>query len=251
MKVSTKKYRAQLEAAYTLLEGDTTTLAKFEKIKTLVSGISPALDAKLSAASKALAHLKAVQNLDVIHFATGALPDKTPEGKKRKKALVLFISTWKSLKSEVARVKGYSVGVSSAAKTATFAKGPFGLVTLAAVAIVGVGIFLKNATSDLTIENIGCPPMVVPKIPLEIPGLKLPESPIIPGNPVTATLPALSAEITVTKTLLTATALGQTGSYVLPAGTKDVRFDNLSLIGKTTTLKLTSSSPHTFVIECN
>ncbi len=251
MKVSTKKYRAQLEAAYTLLEEDTTSLAKFEKIKTLVSGVSPALDAKLSAVSKALAHLKAIQNLDVIHFGTRALSEKTPEAKKRKKALILFISTWKSLRSEVARVRGYSPTAGSAVKTATFAKGPFGLITLAAVAIVGVGIFLKNSTSDLTIENVNCSPMIVPEIPLEIPGLKLPKSPIFPGKPVTATLPALSVEINVTGSLLTATALGQTGSYALPANTKDVRFDNLSLIGKTTTLKLTSASPHTFIIECN
>lgn len=256
---STKQLRTQLEAAYTLLQGDTTTLEKFEKLKTLLLGINPSLDKKLLAAGASLNHLQAAFNADIIHLTGHALPELTPADKKRKKLLLLLIASWKSLKSEVAKVQGYYTQsvegsgstAASIAKTALFAKGPFGLITLAAVAIVGVGLFLRHATATVNIQNLGCPPLTVPReLPFKIPGLSLPDSPIVSGTPSSATLPALTIGVRASSSSVTATILGQTGTYTLPGRTKDVVFDGKSLLNQTTELKLSSSRTHSLVIEC-
>lgn len=255
---STKEYRSQLEAAYILLEGDTTTLEKFEKIKSLIGGINPDLDKKLAAVTSSLNHLKALWNTDVIHFASHSLPATTPKEKKRKKALLLFITSWKSLKSEVKRVQGYyetstvnPVSTTGAVvKTGLFAKGPFGVITLAAIAVVGVGLLLRQATTIVLIENRGCAPLSIPQLPYKIPGFELPSSSIPPGTPVPVTLPALSVEVYTTSSTISATILGKTGSYSLPSRVTDVRFDGNSLLNTSTTLKLATAESHTLLIQC-
>ncbi len=255
---STKEYRSQLEAAYILLEGDSTSLEKFEKIKSLISGINPDLDKKLAAATSSLNHLKALWNTDVIHFASHSLPATTPKEKKRKKALLLFIASWKSLKSEFMRIQGYyetsTVNPASTTavvvKTGLFAKGPFGLITLAAIAVVGVGLLLRQATTTVTIENSGCPPLTVPELPYKIPGLLLPASPITAGTSAAAKLPALSVAVRASSSTISATILGQTGIYSLPARVTDVRFDGNSLLNTSTTLKLATAESHTLLIQC-
>ena len=257
---STKEYRSQLEAAYILLEGDTTTLEKFEKIKSLIGGINPDLDKKLAAVTSSLNHLKALWNTDVIHFATHSLREKTPREKKRKKALLLFIASWRSLKSEVARVQGYyqesasdpGATASAVAKTGLFAKGPFGVITFAAVAIVGVGLLLRQASTTIEISNKGCAPLSVPaELPFKLPGLRLPSSPIVSGVPASATLPALTVDVHSTNSAITATIFGQSGSYSLPRGVTNISFDGTPLLGTTTTLKLSTSKSHSLVISCN
>jgi hypothetical protein len=185
MSVSVKQIRGQLESAYTLLTEDTTTLEKIEKLKPLLMGINPTLDQKLDAVMAHVAHLKAAFGGDLIHLASHTLPAKTESDKKRKKALLLFITSWKSLKSEVKRIQGYlpakagydeslensASTAGSVAKTGLFAKGPFGLITLAAVAVVGVGLLLRGVTTTVTIENTGCPQLLSHPSSFPIPGL--------------------------------------------------------------------------------
>lgn len=259
MSISTKQLRAQLEAACVLMEGDTTTLEKIEKLKVLLSGINPTLDSKLDSIFKAYGHLKSSLQGDVIHLSLQGLPESSPAEKKRKKLLAIFITSWKSLKSEVARVQGYYDNVQSGAgstagsiaKTGLFAKGPFGLITGVAIVVVGVGLLLKQATTSVEIVNLGCPPLTVPgELPFKIPGLRLPESPIISGSPSTATLPTLTIDVRASSSLISVTILGQTGGYTLPSRTKDVIFDGKSLLNQTTTLKLGSSRTHNLTIKC-
>jgi len=256
---STKQIRAQLESAYVLLGEDTTTIEKLEKIKSLLLGINPSLDKKLTEAGNALNHLQAAFNTDIIHLTPHALPELTPADKKRKKLLILFITSWKSLRSEVKRVQGYYAGVKdgspaqasgSIVKTGLFAKGPFGLITIAAVAIVGIGLLLKQATTTVEIQNLGCPPLAVPQMEVKIPGIKLPGGPIVAGNPEYATLPTMTLIIQTNRTHLTVNAFNQTVSYTFPNHTSDVRFDDASLLDRTTTLKLGSSRSHSLTIEC-
>ena len=66
---STRQFRTQLEAAYVLLEGDTTTIEKIEKLKVLLTGINPSLDSKLDAVSKTYNHIKSSFQGDVIHLS--------------------------------------------------------------------------------------------------------------------------------------------------------------------------------------
>lgn len=258
---STKPYRAQLESAYELLLESTTTFEKIEKIKTLISGINPKLDREVDKMMAAFNHLKAAVDTNIVHLVGHTLPEGTEQQKKHKKALLLFLASWKSLKSEVKRVKGYYEDLSAdssyghhagtAAKTVVFAKGAFGVITGLAVLAVGAYFLYQKSFTAVTIENEGCPPIAVPgKLPISIPGLKLPEEPITGDKPGAASLPSLTVSVGESSRVLTVTALGQTGSYTLPARTVDVIFDGTSLVGKTTIIKLKSARSHQLVIKC-
>lgn len=252
----TKSLRAQLEAVYTLLTEDTTTLEKYSKIRTMARGIDPRLDTALSRTDLALNQLKAVWDADVIHLTQQVLPMRTAAEKKRKKALVLFISSWKSLKNEVKRVQGYQgngqPSSAAVAKTALFAKGPFGIVTLLAAGIVGVGVLLRSSLATVSITNVSCPPLSIPRdLPLTIPGIKLPDTPITPESPGLVTIPGLTVAVDGTRgNSLHFSALGMSGSYALSSRVSAVTFDGESLLGAQTTLKLGSRKAHELVVTC-
>lgn len=110
-------------------------------------------------ASRALANLRRIHEGQVIELSAENLPIQTEEQKKRKKALILFIKTFKDLKSEVKRVKAELESVqtsgdqiSSFAKIARFAKGPFGIITIFAVLIAAFLIY-SNLNKDNVLEN--------------------------------------------------------------------------------------------------
>jgi hypothetical protein len=254
MRDATKSHREQLEAAYTLLTEDTTTLVKFEKIRSLLMGINSQLDQALTSTAKSLTQLKKVWNLDIIHISIDVLPTRTSEEKKRKKALLLFLTSWRSLKNEVKRVQGYETSGESVSattvKTALFAKGPFGTITLVAAAIVGIGLFFRSSLTTVTIINNNCPSFSVPSNIPKIPGIKLPSSAITPDNPGVVTIPILTVEVSGTSSQLQFSTLGVSGSYTLPTRITAVTFDGESLLGKQTTLKLSSQSAHELLLTC-
>lgn len=136
----------RLIAAQKLLEEGTTSIEKFNSVKKLLKGINPRLDSALNSASDALGRVENIQKGEFLELSAGVLPGETEDEKKRKKAILLFIKSWKDIKSEVARVeaeihssegKSLKEKAGSVSRVAYFAKGAFGLVTLAAVAIVG------------------------------------------------------------------------------------------------------------------
>ncbi len=109
--------------------------------------------------SALLATLQKMQDGDVITLSAEALPEDTEERKKRKKALILFINSIKDLKSEIKRVEIELSKTKQNGKDQTTnwgkivagAKGPFGLITIAALIIVGVSFFVttKNNTPPM------------------------------------------------------------------------------------------------------
>lgn len=82
------------------------------------------------------------------------LPEDSEKQKKRKKALLFFIANVKDLQSEIKRIDAefsQTSGVSEsvwwhAGRIIKFAKGPFGLVTMLAVVIVGVFLFMQKSS---------------------------------------------------------------------------------------------------------
>ena len=102
--IDPKLQREKFEAAYTLLTEGTTTFQKFEKIRTLIKGYNPKIDKTLSAISVEINKLKQLQKGEVIELTVAALPEHTEEQKKRKRILLLFLTHWKQLRSEVRRV---------------------------------------------------------------------------------------------------------------------------------------------------
>ena len=159
-KVITKK----LYAALKLLEADTTTRDKFDCAKTLIAGLNPRIDSLLSTLSAQLSQIEKLQKGEVIELTAEHLPETTAEEKKRKRLILLFIKTWKDLKGEVARVQkelnakqGGETRQSSVdrfVKIASTAKGPFGIITIAAVIFIGATLLIggqynsKNTTTN-------------------------------------------------------------------------------------------------------
>ncbi|MBI3576701.1 hypothetical protein HY086_01530 [Candidatus Gottesmanbacteria bacterium] len=137
----------RLEAAQKLLVADAITRDTFESVRTLIRGIHPRIDHHLTTCSTALAKVEKIKEGEVIELTVEAIPEDTEEKKKRKKALLLFIRSWKDLKGEVARIQKEFDHQQEAKHTASeevagigrilgAAKGPFGLITAVAVVVV-------------------------------------------------------------------------------------------------------------------
>ncbi|HEX8932512.1 MAG TPA: hypothetical protein VF810_05115 [Patescibacteria group bacterium] len=136
----------KINSAYALLQGTTLSVDTFMQIVTLLKGIHPKLDQKLTLSEELLSKLQKIQNVDVISLTTDTLPEETEKDKKRKKALIFFINSLNSLKSEIKRVQTEFDKTDKPThnfdKIVYQAKGPFGLITLIAVLIVGISLIM-------------------------------------------------------------------------------------------------------------
>ena len=143
--------RKKILAAYDLLEGDLTTSEKFESVRTLIRGANPKIDGILKRLSKIHTDLSKLEQGEIVELTAENLPEKTEKDKKRKKAILLFIKNWNQLKSEIERIKNESEktdlsknNLKTTSNILARAKGPLGIITIAAVAIVAVGLFFNS-----------------------------------------------------------------------------------------------------------
>lgn len=259
--------KEKIDAALQLLLEETTTFTKFEKIRILIKGINPQIDKTLSTCSDVVKKIKKIQKGEIIELSLGALPENTEEQKKRKKYLLLFLFSWKDLRGEVAKVQKLyqqqsSDGkmtaqehLASASKLTATAKGPFGLITALAVVIVGTGAafaYLNSTAVNITIKNQGCSPIIpVVKLPVSIPGIKLPTETIPSGGQAVASVPSFTVTVDGTKKgSVVISAFKFTMEYHL-GGSNNLIFDGQSLVGKSTTIDLSSSKNHELIINCS
>lgn len=149
--------KTRILTAYKLLSEETTTQEKFESVRMLIKGIHPRIDAHLEKISQALSDYKKFQKGEIIELTAEKLPENTEEEKRKKKALLLFIRNWKSLQSEVERVRQEfeknqqgQDKITITNKILAGAKGPFGIVTICAVVIVaGFTIFSRKEMKQI------------------------------------------------------------------------------------------------------
>ncbi len=102
--VSPAEIHLKMTSAYQLLQGADISVSTFEQIHTLLKGIHPELDKKLAICSQALAHVNKLQTGDIITLTAEGLSEDTEDKKKRKRALLLFISSYKNLRHEIKRI---------------------------------------------------------------------------------------------------------------------------------------------------
>lgn len=149
--------REKINEVILLMSFDSTSFAKVEKVLSLMHGVDPRLDMKLDTVSRALFALKNIQEGDVVELVAENLPEGSESEKKKKKALLFFIKSWRELREEVERVKveldsvknqSLDQQAASFAKIATFAKGPFGIVTVVAIILVGGFALVRGKTSQ-------------------------------------------------------------------------------------------------------
>lgn len=154
----------KIMSAYQLLQGETISIGTFEHIRTILKGFHPGMDEKLEVCSKALDKLQKIQDADVITLSTEGLPENTEEEKKRKKMLLFLINSIKNLKSEIKRIdaefaqahthgNSFQNQLTALGRIIGFAKGPFGVVTLIALVIVGFLLLQRHKTQNTTVVN--------------------------------------------------------------------------------------------------
>lgn len=255
-----KIQREKIDAAYRLLTEETTTFGKFEKVRTLVKGLNPKIDLALAECSRVISKLRKIQKGEVIELAAEGLGEDTPQKKRRKKALLLFLGRWKTLKAEIKRVKEIyqhqGTKLEKAAQVAHGAKGPWGLITALAVGAVAVGgilAYLNSAAVSVIIKNNGCAPITpVVNYKVAIPGLSLPTETIGDGGQAEAKLPPLTVAVDGSRRdLITISTLGLSMNYELGGEGIDLIFDGESLVGRQTTINLGESETHELVIKCS
>lgn len=252
--------RKRLEAAEKLLSEESTTRAKFEAARALIKDIDSRLDCTLADCSKALSTVEKIEKKKVIDLAAEALPEDTPQRKKRKKALLLFLGHWRQLQGEVKRVRGelqpesqqapanQSQIISGLGRILALAKGPLGLITLVAIGIV----LLENISATVKIKNQGCPTLYpTVSIPIPIPGLKLPKEPIAAGQEAEAKLPPLTVKVAnQADQNIILQALNFQLQFQLSPETEDLLFDGRSLLGKETTVSFKKGATHEVIVRC-
>lgn len=255
--------QAKIAAAYSLLVDKTTTFEKFDKVTTLLKGINPKVDRYLNDCLKSIRQLKQISEGDVIELTAQAIPENTTDQKKRKKLLLVFIGHFKKLKLEVARIHDlYNQGkgddgklsmqehVSIIGKIATTAKGPFGLISLAALTILGILYFINSSSVVINIQNNGCPTIRPPvNLPKLIPGISIPES--IPSQgQAQARVPPVKFQVNAGPNNIKLSAFGLNYNFALNQRTTNLVFDNKPLIGDNLTVNLASAKEHTLIITC-
>lgn len=248
----------RVRAAADLLQAKELNRATFESLRSLLSGIHPRTDKVLESLSRELKHVEQVQKGDIIELTIEGLPEFTPEQKKRKKALLLFLKFWNDLKGEVKRIEkelAQAKGTPHQGNTRAMgriwagAKGPLGIITLVAAGVV----LLKVTEVSVVIKNSGCRPMTpVTSVAVNIPGLMLPSETIPTGGEAVAKLPPLTVSVDATApTQILLTMYGIKYNFSLETSDIHLIFDGKTLNGTTSTLNLGSRKEHTLVAQCN
>ncbi len=250
--------KKKILAAQALLLEPSSSFDKFHAVKKLLEGVHPQLDSALNRAEEDLHSVEQVLGKDFFSFAAENLPELTEEQKKKKKAVLFFWKTWNTLRGEISRVQqeldsanqsqDEVVKTGHLARILNFAKGPFGVLTLAAVALVGVSAM---TSVQINITNHGCATMVPSSsMPNFIPGIKFPTSPLASGGTAQAALPGFPVTIDGTqKGSLTISSLKFHLSFQL-ADVQSVTLDGSELIGKTTDVNLSKKKLHDLVFTC-
>lgn len=251
-----KNVEKRLLAASTILDSDSLDSTAFSSLKTLLHGIHPRLDATLKSAEKAANQIDMFQKGDAVGLTAEAIPAHTPQEKKRKKYILLFLKFWRDLKSEVARVekefkeggKSHSAQNLAWAKIFAAAKGPLGIITVVAVGIV----MLKATEVSVIIKNINCDPIEpATKFTLNLPGLSLPQVTIPAGGEAVAKIAPITMNVDATSGSAVHLSLyGVKQTIAMDSSDIRVTFDGQLLNGKVTTIELGKSKTHVAEIRC-
>lgn len=177
--------KQRIEAAFKILHAQSSSVEKLESIFTLLQGINPKIDKIIDSCAKSLSTLGKLQKGEIIELAAENLPTETKEQERRKKTILFLIKNLKDLEGELERAKeelDKSNGSQARLNIATFAKGPFGLVTALAIVIVLALAFINSNRSGSQTQTASTTPS---------------ETPIATSSPSPASTPISSPKSTI------------------------------------------------------
>jgi len=130
----------------------------------------------------------------------------------------------------------------------------FGLVGVAAVAVVAVVVYLNVAGADVVVLNAGASTIRVRgQLPagaesaLTAVGIALPDE-LRPGVPTVVRVPRLSGDVAASSGSITVTMLGQ--SMTFAANCQSLDLDGATLLGRQTTVTFGARQQHEVRIAC-
>lgn len=175
----------------------------------------------------------------------------SPWGGRLRKATQLTDDTRDALD---AACSGLDDTVKHAVKAVT-PKGPgWGTALAGAIvaAVAGGLVYLSTSAVTLTLTNQGCEPLMPTiNVPIDLPGLSLPNKPIPTGTSVDMKIPGVQFVVDgSTAGVIRLTAYKMTFSFTLTDPSIDLRLDGQSLLGKTTSVNLGAAKSHELVVTC-
>jgi hypothetical protein len=255
-----KKINKRLVGLEELLADKTSSQQKLKALSKLIKGFNPQLDEKLKKLIELENKIQDLKKGKLEAIVISQLPVKTEKERKYKKLLLLFFTRKKSLHSEIIRVrkdltKEYpdlqsqaGTKLVKAARIGRLAKGPLGLITVVATGLV----LLQTSAATVTLVNQGCDtiePTAYSRI--KLPGVYLPQSPIVDGGQGEAKIPALKFKLSVDQNqVVRVEAYGVKLDFALQDKGIDLIFNDQSLLQDATELKLKPGSENTLVIRC-
>lgn len=161
--------REKIEALEKILGSDSTGLDRVESTVVLLRGYHPQVDKKLAQVARHLGTIRNLQEGNVVELSVERLPDGTQKEKRRKRAILFLLKSLRELKGEIERVKreldrsekGEQSGAESFGKIASFAKGPFGIITIGALVAAGGFLLVRGKTSQNQVVSVGPTPVAV------------------------------------------------------------------------------------------
>ena len=255
-----KKANAKLLALEALFDGDINAIQKLKAAARLAKGINSTLDKSLDQLFELEMKIQEIKKGKLGSIVADKLPEENEKQKKYKKLVVLYFSRRKQLKAETDRVrkeltKDYpklqnqsAQQTMRASRIMRAAKGPLGLVTLVAAGLV----WLQMSSAQVTIVNQGCNTIQPSSYSnIRLPGISLPQAPIVDGGQGEVKIPALRFKLTVdANRLVRVSAYGIKFDFALGNKDIDLIFNGESLLDGATELKLKSGSQNTLVVVC-
>ena len=243
----------RIQAAGDILAEPSITRGKFGQLQKLLKGVNPKLDTVMSRVSKEWDKLVRFEKGEVVALVAHELPEHTEEQKKRKKAFLFFLSSWKDLQNEVVRVRGEldkrgsQTDATTLGKILGTAKGPLGLITAVAV----IWVLLEATAVEIAVANRGCNTMYPTSYSsIPIPGISLPKDPISDGQTGIVRIPPLSLDVDGTsRGLVRLSALKFNYTFDIPSDVS-LSFDGEELVGSSTKLRLGSQKHHDLIVSC-
>lgn len=170
---SIENTKNKIEAAYELLKEETTTVQKFEHVRVLIKGINSTVDEHLKTCSETITKLKNLQEGNVVELSKELIAENTEEEKKRKKILLTFINSWNQLRGEVKFINDKFQDTTQdkedvlnrqnafgLARIITSLKGPFGVITIAAILIVATLAYINSRKAQTPVETSSSKPAI-------------------------------------------------------------------------------------------
>lgn len=258
----TKKFeidKKKIKVALELLGEETTTIGKIEKVLAMLPGINPKVDKIIADSHEIIEKINKISEGAVLELSAEKLPDKTKIQKQRKKLILLLLTNWKSLGGEIGRINSL---VSTAGTTATTSvktakilatmKGPLGVVTIGAAAIVLGSKLLNNMAVEVKVTTNGCRPIgPISEKGINLPGLKMPKEAIVSGRESKIVIPPVKMTVNLNRTNSSVTAVGFKKDFSLPPDFSEIIYDGQNLMGKETGIDLAKSKSHSVNIKCN